>query len=226
MIVPATAHSVEILNEVDLFIDRFRHKMTGQFLLLLEHDLTDICNSLMLDLNARIIQDPACRNSAFALISNAFRVILAYRVSSKIFQKAVLTGLENAKLLAFEMAEFAAAAYSIEISPEAKIGKSFVIDHGINTLIGATTIIGDNCTLLQDVVLGAKKITSNMAGKRHPTIGNNVEIGGGVKIFGPVVIGNSVRIGPGCVVTEDVPDFARVKLVKTIQTIYERKSQT
>jgi len=82
------------------------------------------------------------------------------------------------------------------------MGKSFLIDHGSGTVIGETAEIGDNVTIYQDVTLGG---TSLSPGKRHPTLGNNVVVGAGAKILGPVKIGDNVKIGANTVVIEDVP---------------------
>ncbi len=80
----------------------------------------------------------------------------------------------------------------IEIHPSAKIGRKFFIDHGIGVVVGETAIIGDNCTLFQNVTLGG---TGKHIGKRHPTLGNNVLVGVGATLLGPIIIGNNVKIG-------------------------------
>ncbi len=90
----------------------------------------------------------------------------------------------------------------IEIHPGAKIGCGFFIDHGMGVVIGETAEIGENVLMYHQVTLGG---TSLSAGKRHPTIGNNVLIGAGAKIFGPVVIGNNSQIGGGAIVIESAP---------------------
>jgi len=90
----------------------------------------------------------------------------------------------------------------IEIHPGAKIGQKFFIDHGMGVVIGETAEIGDNVTLYHGVTLGGttwKKI------KRHPTIGNNVVVGTGAKILGPITIGDNTRIGANSVVVNEIP---------------------
>lgn len=90
----------------------------------------------------------------------------------------------------------------IEIHPGAKIGKKFFIDHGMGVVIGETAEVGDNVTLYHGVTLGGttwKKI------KRHPTIGNNVVVGTGAKILGPIQIGDNTRIGANSVVVNGIP---------------------
>lgn len=91
----------------------------------------------------------------------------------------------------------------IEIHPGAKIGKNFFIDHGEGVVIGETTEIGDNVTLYHGVTLGGRSVSK---GKRHPTIKDNVVIGVGAKILGPVIIGSGAKIAPGAIIISDVAD--------------------
>lgn len=95
----------------------------------------------------------------------------------------------------------------IEIHPAAKIGRRLFIDHGEGIVIGATTIIGDDCLLYQQVTLGG---TGKDKGKRHPTLGNNVVVGAGAKVLGNITIGDNVRVGAGSVVVRDVPEHSTV----------------
>ena len=90
----------------------------------------------------------------------------------------------------------------IEIHPAVKIGKRFFIDHGTGVVIGETAEIGDDVTIYQGVTLGG---TGKDTGKRHPTIGNNVMIGAGAKVLGPLEIGDNSRIAAGAVVLKDIP---------------------
>ncbi|HFD8683862.1 TPA: serine O-acetyltransferase EpsC, partial [Clostridium perfringens] len=90
----------------------------------------------------------------------------------------------------------------IEIHPGAKIGKGLFIDHGMGVVIGETAEIGDNVTIYHGVTLGG---TGKDKGKRHPTIGNNVIIGCGAKILGPISIGDGAKIGANSVVLKNVP---------------------
>lgn len=90
----------------------------------------------------------------------------------------------------------------VEIHPGAQIGKGVFIDHGMGVVIGETAIVGDNCLIYQGVTLGG---TGKEAGKRHPTLSENVVVGSGAKILGNIKIGNDVRIGAASVVLRDVP---------------------
>lgn len=96
---------------------------------------------------------------------------------------------------------FARWLTGIEIHPGATIGRRFFIDHGMGVVIGETAEIGDDCTLYHGVTLGG---TSWNAGKRHPTLLNNVVVGAGAKVLGPITLAEGVRIGSNSVVTRDV----------------------
>lgn len=91
----------------------------------------------------------------------------------------------------------------IEIHPKAKIGKNLFIDHGTGVVIGETAIVGDNVTIYQNVTLGGRSINK---GKRHPNIEDNVIIGSGAKILGNITIGKGAKIGPACLILEDIKE--------------------
>lgn len=95
----------------------------------------------------------------------------------------------------------------IEIHPGATIGRRFFIDHGMGVVIGETAEIGDDCTLYHGVTLGG---TSWDKGKRHPTLKDNVVVGAGAKVLGPITINSGVRIGSNAVITHDVPENGTV----------------
>jgi serine O-acetyltransferase len=90
----------------------------------------------------------------------------------------------------------------IEIHPGARIGRRFFIDHGMGVVIGETSEIGDDCTLYHGVTLGG---TTWNKGKRHPTLGDNVVVGAGAKILGPIRVGDNAKVGSNAVVVKDVP---------------------
>ena len=102
----------------------------------------------------------------------------------------------------------------IEIHPAAKIGSNFFMDHGLGIVIGETTEIGENVTIYQGVTLGGimPSVESDLQRnqKRHPTIGNNVIIGSGAQILGPINVGDNARIGANSVVSKDVPSDVTV----------------
>lgn len=110
-------------------------------------------------------------------------------------------------LLARMVNHFSRFLTAIDIHPGATIGKNFFLDHGF-TVIGETALIGNNVTIYQCVTLGGTNPANGIAGKRHPTIGDNVIIGSGAQIIGPITVGARARIGANAVVTEDVPEGA------------------
>src|SRR5215469_9981199 len=95
----------------------------------------------------------------------------------------------------------------IEIHPAARLGRRLVIDHGMGVVIGETAEVGDDCYLYHQVTLGVARTSS---GKRHPTVGNNVIIGAGAKVLGPIFVGNNARVGANSVVLDNVPNDTTV----------------
>jgi len=108
----------------------------------------------------------------------------------------------------------------IEIHPGARIGPGFFIDHGMGVVIGETTELGENVTLYHGVTLGG---TSTKKEKRHPTLGNNVIVGAGAAVLGPITLGDNARVGSGSVVVEDVPPNTTVVGVPGKVVYGERK---
>jgi serine O-acetyltransferase len=110
----------------------------------------------------------------------------------------------------------------VEIHPGAVIGRRFFIDHGMGVVIGETAEIGDDCTLYHGVTLGG---TTWKKGKRHPTLGNNVVIGAGAKILGPIILGDDVRVGSNSVVVKSV-DNAQTVVGVPARVLKDSKTQT
>ncbi len=146
-------------------------------------------------------RDPAARN--------IMEVLLCYPGLHAIWFHRIAHWLwtHNCRLLARIISHISRWLTGIEIHPGAKIGRRFFIDHGMGVVIGETTEIGNDVTIYHQVTLGG---TSTKKGKRHPTIGNNVVIGAGAKILGPVKIGNNCKIGANSVVVKDVPPNSTV----------------
>ncbi len=148
------------------------------------------------DIQSVFDRDPAARNS--------FEVLTAYPGIQAVLIHRVSHWLWNQKLfwLARILSNIARWFTGIEIHPGAQIGRRFFIDHGMGVVIGETAIISDDCTLYHGVTLGG---TSWDKGKRHPTLGNNVVVGAGAKVLGPIEIGDGSRIGSNAVVLKSVP---------------------
>ncbi len=142
-------------------------------------------------------RDPAAKTDAEVLtLYSGVHAILAYRIAHTLDKN----GHEYSARF---VSQFTKMITGIEIHPAATIGKGLFIDHGSGVVIGETTIIGDDCTIYQGVTLGG---TGKESGKRHPTLGNNVMVGAGAKVLGPVNIGNNSKIAAGAVVLTDIPD--------------------
>ena len=153
--------------------------------------------SLRDDIKAGMERDPATRSALeLVLTSPGFHAILWHRLWH-VFYKARLRTLSRV------LANITRWLTGIEIHPGARIGKRVVIDHGMGVVIGETAEIGDDVLLYHGVTLGGKSLKE---GKRHPTVGNNVIIGAGAKLIGPIVIGDNVKIGANAVITKDVPE--------------------
>ncbi len=156
---------------------------------------------LLRDINAVKERDPAARSTLEVLLCYpGLHALLFHRLAHFLHRRGL-------KLLARLVSHFSRWLTGIEIHPGAKIGEGVFIDHGMGVVIGETTEVGDNVTIYQGVTLGG---TGKERGKRHPTIGNNVVIGAGAKILGPIEIGDNSRIGAGSVVLRPVPPGATV----------------
>ena len=156
--------------------------------------------SVIEDVKAIYRNDPAARNLEILLYSG-FHAIVVHRFTHLIWR----LGIPFFPRLLSQMSRFLTG---VEIHPGAQIGKGFFIDHGMGVVIGETTEIGENCVLFHNVTLGG---TGKHKGKRHPTIGDNVMIGTGAIILGPVRVGSNVRIGANTfILMRDVPDNTTV----------------
>ncbi|NMD37141.1 MAG: serine O-acetyltransferase [Christensenellaceae bacterium] len=146
-------------------------------------------------------RDPAARSIyEIKFFYPGLKAIILHRRAHKLF-------LKGHYFLARLVSNWSRSRTGIEIHPGAKIGKRVFIDHGLGVVIGETTIIGDDCTIYQDVTLGG---TGKDEGKRHPTIGSGVTIGAGAKVLGPITVGDNSKIGAGAIVLKNVPSNSTV----------------
>ena len=152
------------------------------------------------DIQALYKNDPSARGIQF-LLSPGFQAIFIHRYFSHPLYKIKLY------FIAEILAKKARFLTGIEIHPGAKIAKGFFIDHGMGSVIGETAEIGENCFMFHMVTLGG---IGNYQGKRHPTIGDNVMIGTGSTLLGPIKIGNYVKIGAKTLIMNDVPSNCTV----------------
>ena len=149
------------------------------------------------DVQAVRQRDPAATSDAeILLLYSGVHARTAHRLSHALYRR-------GHTLAARAVSQGAKFITGIEIHPGATIGRGLVIDHGAGVVIGETAEIGDNCTIYQGVTLGG---TGKDVGKRHPTLGNNVMIGAGAKVLGPVTIGDNVKVAAGAVVLTELPE--------------------
>jgi len=155
------------------------------------------------DVSAARDRDPAAQGvSTFEILTSwaGVQALLAHRVAHELAGAGV-------PLLPRLLAYLTRAVTGVEIHPAARIGREFFIDHGSGVVIGETAEIGERVTLYQGVTLGG---TGFQRGKRHPTLGDNVTVGSGAKLLGPIAVGSGAKIGANTVVIEDVPPGATV----------------
>ena len=188
-------------------------------------ELTQLVQAISRDLEAYVLKDPSARGNSRLVFNEycSFRAVAFYRIAHCILN-SVYSGCsgEHLESVARRISEAAKAMSGIEIHPRAQLGHSLVIDHGAGTVIGETAIVGNNVTMLHNVLLGARKVAKNPLGKRHPTVGNNVEIGGNVSVLGPVTIGENCFLGAGVTITHDVAPNSKVVLECSVQITKQR----
>ena len=142
-------------------------------------------------------KDPACRNIFEVIILYpGFHAILFHRMAHFLYKIKLF-------FLARLISQISRHITGIEIHPGAKIGRKLFIDHGMGIVIGETATVGDDCIIYHNSTLGG---TGKDKYKRHPDLGNNVMVGAGSKILGPIKIGNNVKIGANSVVLQNIPD--------------------
>ncbi|MFX0033480.1 MAG: serine O-acetyltransferase [Candidatus Hermodarchaeota archaeon] len=188
----AKIHSecTECILKLDFKAEDLNHKE-------IDENLQKILDFFISDVNAAFNKDPAANTLIEVLTSYpGIKAVLLYRIAH-FFWKLGMPFIPR------YISDIARELTAIEIHPGAEIGSDFFIDHGAGVVIGETSIIGNNVTLYAGVVLGGTNLEKT---KRHPTIGNNVVVGSGAKILGPITIGDNVRVGANSVVVENVPE--------------------
>ncbi len=153
------------------------------------------------DVQVAIDKDPAARNFFEVLVCYpGVHALIIYRISHWLWSHGL-------KFVGRILSYLARWVTGIEIHPAAKIGHRFFIDHGMGVVIGETSEIGDNVFMYHGVTLGG---LSMKKGKRHPTIEDNVMLGAGAQVLGPITVGKNTKIGSGSVVVESVPEYSTV----------------
>ncbi len=162
-------------------------------------------------LDSVVARDPAPRSRWEVLLYPGVWALFWHRVAHALFNVRLF-------FLARAINHMSRFLTAIDIHPGAKIGRNFFIDHGF-TVIGETAEIGDNVTIYQCVTLGGSNPTNGKGGKRHPTLCDNVIIGSGAQIIGPIVVGERARVGANAVVLDDVPEGATMIGLKARSTL-------
>ena len=160
--------------------------------------LARVARELRQDLTAAQERDPAARGIGrleILLTYGGVQALLAHRVAHALHESGV-------PVLPHAVANASRVMTGVEIHPAANIGEALFIDHGAGVVIGETSEIGDNVTIYQAVTLGG---TGFARGKRHPTVENDVVIGAGAKLLGPIHVGEAAKVGANSVVIHDVP---------------------
>ena len=162
------------------------------------------------DLEAARNRDPSARSFVeIALGYPGVHAIWFHRLAHRMWQKPRL------RLLARLLSQTVRAVTGVEIHPGAQLGRRLFIDHGMGVVIGETAVVGDDVLLFHGVTLGGRSMSR---GKRHPTLGDNVTVGAGAKVLGPVEIGSGAQIGANAVVITDVPaDYIAVGIPAKIR---------
>jgi serine O-acetyltransferase len=162
-----------------------------------------VARELREDLTAAQERDPAARTVGrleILLTYGGVQALLSHRVAHALYEG----GMPFAPRL---LANFTRVTTGVEIHPAARVGSALFIDHGAGVVIGETAEIGDDVTLYQGVTLGG---TGFARGKRHPTIGDDVVVGSGAKLLGPITVGKGAKVGANSVVIHDVPENSTV----------------
>jgi serine O-acetyltransferase len=156
---------------------------------------------LVEEIDAIMARDPAARSRLeVVLCYPGFHAVVLHRVANGLWR-------HGWRLAGRFVSHIARVATGIEIHPGATIGRRFFVDHGMGTVLGETSEVGDDVTLYQGVTLGG---TSLDGGKRHPTLRDGVIVGAGAKILGPLTVHANARVGSNAVVLKDVPEGATV----------------
>ncbi|WP_244833803.1 serine O-acetyltransferase EpsC [Clostridium sp. BJN0001] len=170
--------------------------------------------NLNYDLERVLKEDPAAKSKIEVfLLYPCVHAVIAYRIAHLFYK-------HKRFFIARLISQISRWLTGIEIHPGATIGRGLFIDHGMGVVIGETAEVGDNVTLYHGVTLGG---TGKNQGKRHPTIGNNVMIGTGAKVLGPINVCDNAKVGANAVVVKDVPEYATAVGVPAKNIIRNRK---
>jgi serine O-acetyltransferase len=167
-------------------------------------------------LDSIVARDPAPRSRLEVMLYPGVWAVAWHKLAHRLFKARLF-------FLARCVNHLSRFLTAIDIHPGATIGHHLFIDHGF-TVIGETAEIGNNVTIYQCVTLGGTNPANGVGGKRHPTLQDNVIVGSGAQILGPIIIGQRARVGANAVVTEDVPEGATMVGVKARSTLVKAET--
>ena len=167
-------------------------------------------------LDSIVARDPAPRSRLEVMLYPGVWAVAWHKLAHRLFKARLF-------FLARCVNHLSRCLTAIDIHPGATIGHHLFIDHGF-TVIGETAEIGNNVTIYQCVTLGGTNPANGVGGKRHPTLQDNVIVGSGAQILGPIIIGQRARVGANAVVTEDVPEGATMVGVKARSTLVKAET--
>ncbi len=172
-------------------------------------------NAMIAYLDSIKARDPAPRSRMEILLYPGVWALAYHRVAHWLYEAGLF-------FLARLVNHWSRWMTAIDIHPGAKIGRHLFIDHGFS-VIGETAVIGDNVTIYQCVTLGGTDPANGVGGKRHPTLADDVIVGSGAQILGPIMVGSRARIGANAVVTKDVPEGAVMVGIPARSTLVDSK---
>ena len=185
-----------IVRDVSLFAAREKRRIRKSTAKIVGA-VKETVNDVKTDINATKERDPAARNTLeVVLLYPGIHALAAHRFANKLHKRGWY-------FPARAVSQAARFATGLGIHPGATIGKGLMIDHGMGVVIGETAEIGNNCTIYQGVTLGG---TGKDLGKRHPTLGDNVMVGAGAKVLGPLKIGDNSKVAANAVVLAEIPN--------------------
>lgn len=166
------------------------------------------------DIASYCVNDPANGNDPEMIlrVHSGFLSLLDHRIARHFYEQGERIG----KLAAHFFQHRSCGLYGVDIHPGATVGHGVVLDHAHGVVIGETAVVGDESYILGGVILGAPRIRANEAGRRHPKLGKKCEIGYGVRVLGPIDIGDRVFVAPYAIVKESVPDDTKITIVSQL----------
>ncbi|WP_339070720.1 serine acetyltransferase [Pseudomonas idahonensis] len=207
----------------DELIIHISNALVAADLLRLKPQLPDLIEAtaqkIIEDLAAFASRDPATQGRLELILQNrcSFKAVMYYRLAHWIWHLPPRAG-HDYRLIAERLSLQGKLISGAHIHPAAQIGRRFVLEHGYGTIIGPTCRIGDDCHLLCAVILDTQLAADDPEVRRHPRLGNNVEVGAGARLIGYVIVDDNVLVSPACVITHTLPTDTWLKIVSSTES--------